>query len=287
MVPKSATRTSIYAIAALALLGCNSSMAEQPRPAVSPEKNMKDDVKDALNEIGKARVYFNHKSVGDNILAGLERAATGDASLDVRKVEDGSGELSGAYFVHSTLGENGRPESKMEAFERFVDETLRPLPQVALMKLCYVDITSGTDVEALFHSYRAMVDRLQSKRPEVALVHVTVPLTVADRGWKATIKKLTGFKDETAGANIKREHYNRLIRNAYGGAGLFDLAELESVWPDGRRESFERDGKGYPSLVPLYTNDRGHLNSRGQDRAARGLIRALHEAIRRPKAEND
>ena len=286
MAPKNATRILVFAMAALAYLGCKASTAEQPQPALSPEKNMNHDIKDAVKAIGKARVYFNHKSVGDNILTGLERAATGHGSLDIRKVDESSGELSGAYFAHSTMGENGNPESKIQAFERLIDEILRPLPQVALMKLCYVDITSGTDVEALFQSYRAMVERLQTKRPEVALIHLTVPLTVRDAGWKGKIKQITGFRDETARANIKREQYNRLVRSAYRGANLFDLAELEATWPDGRRETFERDGDSYPSLVPLYTNDRGHLNTRGQDRVARGLIRTLHEVIRRPKAEN-
>ena len=48
---------------------------------------------------------------------------------------------------------------------------------VAMMKLCYVDINSGTDVDALFATYRTTMAALQREVPGVTFIHVTVPLT--------------------------------------------------------------------------------------------------------------
>jgi len=60
--------------------------------------------------------------------------------------------------------------------------------------------------------------------------------------------------------------------NDDGVVNIFDLAKIESTFPDGRRASFTKDGKTYYSMVPDYTYDGGHLNELGRKIAAEQLL---------------
>ena len=129
------------------------------------------------------------------------------------------------------------------------------------MKLCFVDMTSGSDVRAVFAEYRATVSDLQTRFPEVAFVHVTVPLTVDDPA-----------------SNVVRQRYNKLLRKTYGSS-VFDLARVESTRPDGSRVTGRHHGKRYYALFRGYALDEGHLNGRGAKRAASAFARALAAAV--------
>jgi hypothetical protein len=73
--------------------------------------------------------------------------------------------------------------------------------------------------------------------------------------------------------NIKRNQFNQLIRDEYGGGNpIFDLAKIESTFPDGRWSSFTTDGKIYYSLVPDYTYDGGLLNETDRKKIAEQLL---------------
>ena len=53
-------------------------------------------------------------------------------------------------LLHSTIGHNGDPESKMNDFQTFLDKRLGDTqPDMAMLKFCYVDISKKTDVPAL------------------------------------------------------------------------------------------------------------------------------------------
>ena len=75
--------------------------------------------------------------------------------------------------------------------------------------------------------------------------------------------------------NIKRAQYNKMIKNYYKDKPIFDIAEVESKYPDGRRESFELHGQTFYALVPQYTYDGGHLNEMGRKVVAKELINVL------------
>ena len=78
--------------------------------------------------------------------------------------------------------------------------------------------------------------------------------------------------------NVKRNEYNALLKSEYEGKDpILDLAAVESTYPDGKRESFEHDGKVVYALIPGYTYDGGHLNEIGRYRAANELLKVLSE----------
>ena len=73
--------------------------------------------------------------------------------------------------------------------------------------------------------------------------------------------------------NNKRYEFNELIRKQYAGKkAFFDLAKIESTFPDGRRLLFKKDGKNYYSLVLEYTDDGYHLNREGSRILAEQLL---------------
>lgn len=243
---------------------------------------MESTLRDDLALLQSARIYFNHMSVGYNVLSGLERIGKRFGSVVLSEINQSSSGLAPSFFAHSTQGQNGAPKSKIDAFAHTLNDILPAGLDIALMKLCYVDIDRDTDVASLFKYYQTTIARLEAKHPKVAFVHVTVPLTVKapDAGWKELIKGFIGWKDDIARANIKRAQYNILIRDTYPRKRIFDLALLESTRPDGTGESFTRYGVSYPSLYPEYTRDGGHLEGEIQERAAALLVSTLAGILR-------
>ena len=62
----------------------------------------------------------------------------------------------------------------------------------------------------------------------------------------------------------------------YGGKEpIFDLAQIESTYPDGTRATFDWQGQTYERMIPEYGSDGRHLNESGRQRVAENLIMFL------------
>jgi hypothetical protein len=213
-----------------------------------------------LERVAQQRIFFGHQSVGENVLDGLRRLAAG-AGVQIRVAD-------------KLIGENRHPLGKLEDFERSLQA--QPAVQIALMKFCYLDIDERTDVKALFASYRATLERLKAQHPRTTFVHVTAPLTRVQGGAKGFVKRLLGRAPYGALENQRREEYNALLRQAYGGREpLFDIARIESTAPDGKAATAEWQGRAVPRLADALTDDGHHLNDAGRLRAARELVAVL------------
>ena len=207
---------------------------------------------DALRRFDSQRVLFGHQSVGWNILDGVgtvysRRGITAPDVID--ELPD-----SGPGFAQIEIGSNGDPASKFSDFEAAV--TAQD-PQVAVMKLCFVDLTAGTKARSVFAQYRRMVTRIRQSNPQTRLVHMTVPLTTDDPA-----------------SNIVRQRYNALVRKVYGG-DIIDIARVESTRPDGSRVGGPHNGKRYFALWRGYASDDGHLNTRGSVRVAKVFLQRI------------
>ncbi|MGY0537614.1 SGNH/GDSL hydrolase family protein [Nocardioides sp. YJ-D4] len=239
-----------------------------------------------LQVVGQTTVLFGHNSVGMNILDGVSKVYA-DASMPAPAMADVTGpEISGASMTdaeaatmrHAYIGVNEDPLSKFAAFTKLVDSPAGKDVDVALMKLCYVDITASTDVQAVFDAYVSMMDEVEAAHPDVRFLYTTVPLT-ADRNWKSKVKAALGRDDEMGPAdNIARERYNAMIREKYGSTGrLVDIAAAEA---DGTGER-SQDGRTYYVLNKNLTFDRGHLNETGSEAVAAELLKmvATHSPV--------
>jgi hypothetical protein len=254
---------AIVSMVILAATGCS-----KEDEVVSIEIN--DQLKSELERVSEYRIFFGHQSVGDNIVAGLEDIKTlaGGIGPKVVALEPGT-PLPETFFAHGYVGGNRSPQTKFDDFEKAVDNQLAGHVDVAFMKLCYVDIHKDTDINALFESYAKTVKALKSKYPNLNLVHVTTPLMIKE-GWskmKYYVKAILGVEND----NEKRNAFNVMIRERFQGEPIFDLEAIQSTRPDGRKETFGKDGKVL-GLAHAYTYDGGHLNEMGRRLVAKELV---------------
>jgi len=222
--------------------------------------------------VSNQRVFFGHQSVGDNIIQGIRDISASDPRLKLNIVESRHPEtVSGPAFIETHVGQNTDPQSKNADFLAIVQQGFEG---IALLKYCYVDISQDTDVANVFHAYQATVERTRTNNPAVRIVHVTVPLTVADFTATGWLRSLLG-RNSAQNDNIKRSQFNALLRQNYRTELLFDLADVESTRADGTR-SFFKNGSGIAyTLAPEYTTDGGHLNAEGRRLAAQKLLEVL------------
>lgn len=218
------------------------------------------------------RIFWGHQSVGRNILEGISsiQAEHKHISLKVAELKSNSPLSSGLW--HSRVGRNTYPLTKIHEFEKTVNEYGSSL-DIAGLKFCYVDVHQGTDVQALFDEYQSSITRLKNLYPHITFIHFTVPLEATS--WdltskaKSIIKTIIGKPDP----NFRRYEYNQLVRQAYEKKEpVFDLARIESTFPDGRRSIRTKNGIQYETLVSAYTNDGGHLNELGKKISAEYLL---------------
>jgi hypothetical protein len=234
---------------------------------------------DDLGQVSRTKVFFGHQSVGMNVLDGVPGVFSAFGLAAPMIEQDGArpGE-QGGFIRHAFIGENEQPVRKIQDFDAKMRSGIGPRVDVALMKLCYVDVTSDTDVEALFATYREIIAALARDFPKVTLVHVTVPLTT-EQGQLSKLKaRLTGSRRYGPAENASRERLNAMIRREYSGGHLFDLAAAESTAPDGSRAAGTYQGQQYYQLYEGYASDYGHLNREGGRVAATEWLKAIAQA---------
>ena len=247
---------------------------EQPKTTYS---SLKDVPEAAWEALSKRSFYFGHQSVGYNILDGVQDLMKEYPDIKLNIVESAEpGNISPGTLTHSRVGKNTEPKTKLDDFAKNIDAGIGEKADAAALKFCYVDVMADTDPEALFNDYVAEVEKIQKAFPELTIIHFTTPLTTIQTGLKARIKKIIGRPVYGMEENINRHTYNELLRARYNGKSpVLDIAAIESTYPDGKRATFEADGKTYFSLVPEYTGDGGHLNELGRKKVAEQLVLIL------------
>ncbi len=219
------------------------------------------------------RVCFGHQSVG----AGLVEALPLVREQRLNVVESSEPDaFRGPVFGHFRVGHNRDPLSKCRAFSQVINAGVGDCIDIALFKFCYVDITADTDVMGLFEVYQETMASLANAYPKVIFLHVTVPLRLIDRGVLGWLRGKFAGGDRELADQARRHAFNQLLRGAYrGSARLFDLAQEEATFPDGRLSSVPYRGEVLPSLAPEYTDDGGHLNRSAAERMAGRLLECL------------
>lgn len=235
-----------------------------------------------LARVARTRVFFGHQSVGMNVLDGVPGVYKGDGRVAPPIVQNGTNPgPTGGFIAHAFVGSNENPVLKIDDFDAKIRGGIGRQIDVALMKLCYIDITRGTDVDALFAKYRDTMAALERDFPEVTFVKVTVPLTT-ERGSLSTLRSRLRGDDRLGPAeNVQRERLNGLIRREYADDHLFDLAAIESTAPDGTRVSGTYNGHPYFALHDGYASDSGHLDAGGSRTVASRWLKAIAQASRK------
>lgn len=228
---------------------------------------------DVIGKISSKKIYFGHQSVGINILDGVNdlMKENNNIKLNIIKSIDPS-IFDGPVFAHSQIGENSDPESKMEDFKKAIKNGIGNSADIAFMKFCYLDINKTIDLNKIFSLYKETMEELKKQYPNTKFVHVTVPLTLTEYNFRSFVKRILGKPDN----NIMRYKYNIMLLNEYSGKDpVFDLAKIESTYPNGDKLTYSGGGVVYTSLIPEYAADNGHLNEIGRKIAAKELIKFL------------
>ena len=202
-------------------------------------------------------IYFEHASVGVNIMSGFTALANADSRYDIPRTDH---DFVNWFAANNGIGDNGRgndsPQWKADYFytSMTTDDFAADL-DIAMYKLCYID-TQGTAAEAFQYTVDTM-ESLETAYPGTIFVWWTMPVQT--------------------GGSARRDDYNNMIRDycRANGKWLFDIADLECHFPDG---TLNTDASGYEILCgdddndnetpEDYTADGGHLNSYGSWRIA-------------------
>lgn len=267
-------------LSSVALIGCTSH--REVDTSVDIEQ-----AKEHLTIVSGARILLGHQSVGRDVLAGL-RSLAEETGVDLR-IERINGvppdDQPGLF--HSEIGENGDPDGKCEAFAQLLTRPEQPKYDLAMMKFCYADLgrDPSIEVEGMLKRYTTLVSNLRQQRPDVELLHISLPLKAEPLGKKTRLKRLLGMEVSGDYANALRNEFNEGLRAQFSHEPFFDLAALESTYADGSRKTYSYEGETYYMLANEYTHDGGHLNPPAQRMAAAEFLRVLATTLRDRQAE--
>jgi hypothetical protein len=247
--------------------------------------NMEKLKKDLL-VIQDKRIYFGHRSVGNSIIKGLKDIASNFDEIQINIIDMDSTDINSnpiihnSFFAHNRIGINGEPDTKCNSFYETIHQKIENNVDFAFFKFCFADIKAKSNVSQSFKYYKETIQKLDEKFPEINFLHMTIPIGSGSAPWKQTIKNILGKDDWSVPDNIKRNEFNKLITENFSDHLIFDLAKVESTYPDGSRSQFKKDGQVYYNLVYDYTTDGGHLNELGSKIVAKEFIHYLADVIR-------
>jgi hypothetical protein len=233
-------------------------------------------------ELAEKKIFFGHKSVGNDIIEGIRDIIEVHDYIRLNIVETSNpADFEAPVFGHAQIGVNTDPASKMVDFMTILDSGLGSKVDIAFMKLCYVDITRDSKLENILSDYGMMSENLKSCYPNIVFINVTVPLCSVPGDFKSNLKesvKLLIGKPGFLEDNIKRNHYNNIFKKSYLESGtIFDLAFIESTDPEDLRCYVRKGRDNVPVMASEYTEDGGHLNERGRRKVAEQLLITLAE----------
>jgi len=250
-----ATATGTPAATATATVVATMTSTPGPGGAIIVDHNSVDaDVipQEWLDQARELVTFFNHKSIGDNILEGIGDLEARDPGRYEISVQFSSGVGSG--INHYQSGSNGEPLSKVYGFSDLV----KAGHDVAMMKFCAGDVScvnGDVPIEMVWTEYRATMVGLEQGYPGVRLVWWTMPIIASDHSRAYCNEEMAWFNDQV------RAHVGE-----FGGV-LFDIADIEAHDPDGEPVTWNGIEAGWPG----WTSDGAHLNEAGRQRVAGGV----------------
>ncbi len=256
------------------------SLSESVAGETMQYKKISDVPAEKWQELAKKNIYFGHQSVGFNIIDGIKLVEQEYPEIKLHIVEGRSLDKNDGVLLHSRVGENTKPETKINDFVNVIDHELGVIPDAAALKFCYVDVNNNVNVRTVFEQYKEAMDRLKAEHPGLTILHFTMPLRTQPISWKARLKAMVGREPWEFKDNIKRNQFNQLLRAEYlGKEPLFDIAAVEATLENGDKVKFKVNGKEFMALNPGYSSDGGHLNTTGRRVVAENFLLFLANTL--------
>ena len=216
-----------------------------------------------MDAVAQSTFYFEHASVGSNIVDGLDRLHTSNPGLyqlTTSGVSSPPGTLlAGTVYEYA----RGNPDwtDKVADFASRINAG-GIATTFALNKFCWIDENAAWTV------YRDSMLTLEAAHTGTNFVYMTMPLN-------------TG----SGADNVLRNQFNTALRTwaATNNKTLFDIADIETYGATGQATTFTHDGTEYLRLSTDWASDEGHLNAAGQDRVALGFYALAAETAAIPE----
>ena len=220
---------------------------------------------ETMNAIAGTSFYFEHASVGGNMVAGLNTLHSGNASF-YRLTTSSASATAPASLAAGTVYDydRGNPgwQAKVDGFAADISGSWGGRTTFAMSKFCYID------PDASWTYYRDSMLALEAANPTTNFVYMTIPLT-ADSG----------------SDNVLRGNFNNALRTwaAANNRIVFDIADIEAHSAGGALQTFSSGGQTYQRLAADWTSDGGHLNTAGQALVAKGFYALAAEVVAIPE----
>ena len=114
---------------------------------------------------------------------------------------------------------------------------------IAFFKMCYVDVTTQTDVKKLFADYQDMMGFLRKGYPKVIFLHVTVPVRRVGGGMLGWLREKTRGFDYEREDQVQRHAFNQLLAPMVGPHGFSILPKKKSRFRRGSLHAFSIEVK--------------------------------------------
>ena len=143
-----------FAIVTILISSCN----EAPmNSANNPAQLSNKEIDASIKAVGEKSFFFGHQSVGNNILAGIDDISKdNNHKIDIIKSRVLNKPNKNA-FLHDNVGKNKDPVSKINDFRELIENGIGGKVDGAFLKLCYVDINQGTDLNLTFQKYQTLI----------------------------------------------------------------------------------------------------------------------------------
>lgn len=218
-----------------------------------------------MDAVAGTSFYFEHASVGGNMVAGLDALHSSNSSF-YRLTTSSTSSTPPASITAGTLYDydRGNPgwQAKVDGFATDIAGGWGGQTTFAMTKFCYID------PDANWTAYRDSMLGLEAAHPGTNFVYMTIPLTV-----------------DVGGDNIARGNFNNALRTwaAANDKIVFDLADIEAHSADGTLQTFVSAGTVYERLADDWSADGGHLNTAGQLQVAKGFYALAAEVTAIPE----
>jgi VCBS repeat-containing protein len=204
-----------------------------------------------MNEIGQAKWYFAHASVGECIIEGVTNLHAADSGFYELHGNDATNvppetTLTGVIYndYRGNLIGNGNYSGdwqwKVAYFQTAVSNGWHyPTIDLALSKFCFIDIwyaTSSNAVATLLNTYLNSMVSLEAAYPQTVFVYATMPVTTLNYSFETL--------DSEPTCDYWRNVFNESLRTwcAANNRVLFDVADIEAHDTNGDLSTFTFDG---------------------------------------------
>ena len=182
MINRISIRVIATALAAI-IIGCSGGSMPDGN---NTYKNLDQVPASAWDNLATKKIFFGHQSVGYNILDGVGVFLKEHHSVRLNIVQStDKADLRKGTLEHFTVGENGKPESKIDAFAEILNDGIAGKAHAAALKFCYLDFNKSTDTGKIFEKYKTTIENIKKTFPSLKIIHMTVPLLTRQTGPRA------------------------------------------------------------------------------------------------------